>query len=1191
MPRAKTMEIVCDALDIYSNEMIFFSRFHFKKMPPKMTSKAGATVKYGKMSQVDHILKRPDMYVGSVRSRESEEFVADPANDYHITKKSLSFSPAFLRIFIEPLSNAIDNVSRSRQGGTKCSKIKVNIDDMTGMTTVWNDGEIIPIEMNEEEKCYNHSMIFGQLLTSSNYDDEEERVDISGRNGLGIKVCNVFSTWFRVRACDPNLGKTFQQEWAENMKVTGPPKITASKAKTGFTEVSWLPDFNKLGMPKGYNRDLINLYCKFVVDTAMLTKINVSFNDVVIPVKTLASYAQLYSAEPIDESLTITHSGGSATCEILVTPSLDGYSSIAFSNGIFNPLGGVHVDAWTEAIFRPLVTKFNKKGKPQINITDVKRFFRLFVVASVINPEYDSQSKMRLESPKVVAEVKPAHITKIAKWSIAGMIQDIITSKEMMVLKKSEKKRTGFKKIDGFDRANNAGGAKSTECTLILCEGNSAKTYAVRGLSTGVFGKTGRDWFGILPLRGKVFNVREKNPAVIAKNAVVANIVQAIGLRYGVDYTDDAEYKKLSYGRVMIITDADVDGIHISGLLQNMFHFLFPTLFDRESPFLFSMLTPIVRVFLSKTSLTFYDERKYAEYAQEFAVKNPSKKINLKYYKGLGSTTGADEIADTFGKKIVEFVKDDHADANMFKLFHKTQADARKKWLTQYNPNDGGIEWDGDEVMTQLNISDFINHELIKYSIDDCGRSIPSVMDGNKESHRKVLYTAFLVNLSYKGKELKTAQFAADVAKNSGYHHGEVNLNDTITKMANDYVGSNNIPLLFRGGQFGSRLSGGKDAANARYTYTKLDLLTRLIYRADDDSLLPRNKDDGDIVEPKFYVPIIPMVLVNGCTCGIGTGWSSNIPCYNPLDLVKSIKEWLHRDKSVDFSVDLTPWTRGFTGTIEVDGKVKTKHAEKDFISWGKIEDGSRGTKVVTELPVGMWTDKFRDTLDGFLEEKTIKGYKDNSTAELVHFTITEAVGDKCIKADLAGLKLYTNIKTTNMVLFDENQCIKKFNTIGEIIDNFCHVRYEYYEKRKKALADDKKASLKLLGNKKRFLDEILSGELKLSSGGAKPKSRPIASIIEELDERGYDKVMGKGKTEDEEDVSEAGGYEYLLRIQFGSITTERATKLKNEILSETKQLEGILAKSETEMWINELDEFVEAYEKWIGVKVGRVKK
>lgn len=1160
-------------------------------MSPKTTKKAvaqPAKATYGKMSQVDHILKRPDMYVGSIRARDADTFIADPANNYHISKKVLNFSPAFLRIFIEPLSNAIDNVARSRQSNTKCSKIKVSIDELTGMTTIWNDGEIIPIEMNEEEKCYNHSMIFGQLLTSSNYDDDEERVDISGRNGLGVKLTNVFSTWFRVSALDPASGKMFEQEWADNMKVTGPPKIKASKLKTGYTEVSWIPDFAKLGADGGYTKDLISLYCKFVVDAAMLTKVNVTFNEVAVPVKTLATYARLYDKEDSDETLTITTTVNGCGCEVLVTPSLEGYTTISFSNGIYNPLGGVHVDAWAEAIFRPLVNKFNKKGKPQINISDVKKFFRLFVVASVINPEYDSQSKMRLESPKVVAEVKPSHITKICKWSVAGMIEDIITSKEMMVLKKSEKKRTGFKKIDGFDRANNAGGKNSSECTLILCEGLSAKTYAVKGISEGIFGKKGRDWFGILPLRGKILNVRDTAPATIAKNVVVSNIVQAIGLRYDTDYTKDANYNQLSYGRVMIITDADNDGLHINGLIQNLFHSLFPSLFDRETPFLISMQTPIVRVFLPKKEpITFYDEREYTEYVREFSQRYPDKKINKKYYKGLG-TSNNEEIADTFGKKVIEYVKDDHTDANMVKLFHKKHADARKKWMEHHNPSIGSIKW-GDKSVVQMSMSNFIDHELIKYSIDDCSRMIPCVMDGNKESHRKVLYSVFLKNLTYSGKELKTAQLAGYVAEKSGYHHGEQNLNDTITKMANDYVGSNNIPLLFRGGQFGSRNSGGKDAANARYTFTKMDAMTRLIYRADDDALLPRNEDDGDVVEPKFYVPVIPMVLVNGCTCGIGTGWSSTIPCYNPLDLVASVKEWLtrratlnQRDSDESFVVQLTPWYRGFTGTIE---KEDSRHAESNFISWGTVVNGPRGTKVVTELPVGMWTDKFRDMLDGFLENKQIKGYKDNSTAETVHFTITEMNGSDAIKADLNGLKLYTHLKTTNMVLFDEEHRIKKYATIGEIIDNFCRVRYEYYVKRKKALTDDKRATVKLLGNKKRFLDEILSGELKLSVKG---KSRPMASIVEDLTTRGYTPYGGllsdsDSRNEDGDGSNpHSGGFEYLLRIQFGSITAERAAKLRDEIASETRQLEGILAKSESEMWIDELDEFTTEYSRWL---------
>jgi DNA topoisomerase-2 len=526
-----------------------------------MSKKSNETKqKYSKMDPIEHILHRSDMYVGSTRPREIEDYVAS-LPDFKITKKNIQYSPAILRIFVEPLSNAIDNFTRSLNSKTPSTQIKVNINKETGETSIWNDGNIIPIEENTVEKCYNHSLIFGQLLTGSNYDDEEERL-VSGRNGLGSKTANIFSSFFSVKGLDPENKKTFYQEWTQNMKLTFPPVIEKTKLKKGYTEVSWIPDFKQFGI-SGYSQDIIDLYCKYVVDTAMLTGINVYFNDVLIPVKNLKEYSKLYSEEETKDLLYINNPDS----QVVIIPS-HSYQYISFVNGVYTALGGTHMDAWTEAAFRPIVQKLTKPKGSTYTIGDVKKFFKVFVSVKVVNPEFESQNKNKLESP-VTACIKTKEVNTILKWSI---IDDIKRSKEFGVLKKLERKKKNFVKIDGLDPANNEGGKHSTDCTLILVEGLSAKTYAVQGIEVGAFGKKGRDWFGVYALRGKVLNVRNAKPASIAKNAVVTDIIKAIGLRTDVDYKQDEPFNTLRYGKVMIITDADVDGIHIKGLLLNMFH-------------------------------------------------------------------------------------------------------------------------------------------------------------------------------------------------------------------------------------------------------------------------------------------------------------------------------------------------------------------------------------------------------------------------------------------------------------------------------------------------------------------------------------------------------------------------------------------------------------------------------------------
>lgn len=441
-------------------------------MPPKKNAP-----KYERLDPISHILKRPDMYVGSLKpQKETNEWIADlDLSNAKFTKiDEIKISPALIRIFVEAVSNAVDNVWRSKEANIPCTKIKITIDEETGETKVWNDGLSIPIEIDEETGIYNPELIFGHLLTSSNYDDDEERLT-SGRNGLGIKLTNVFSKNFKIKVFDSSISKSYTKEWTNNMKDSKPHIIENPSEKTSYTEVYWVPDFARFNCT-GYTTSILSVMYKYVYDAAMLTKVPVYLNGIKIPVKSLIDYAKCFDGVNPKEMISLQ----SKNCEVIIVSNFKGqFEHIAFTNGVFNKDGGVHVDAWSEAVFRPIVNKFNKPKKPQITIKDVKQFFQIFVSTTLVNPEFSNQSKTKLTSPNVNVAVNTKNINAIMKWEVIENITDIIKGKELLSLKKTEKKTKIFKKIPGFDPANNAGGKLSKDCILILCEGLSAKTYAV----------------------------------------------------------------------------------------------------------------------------------------------------------------------------------------------------------------------------------------------------------------------------------------------------------------------------------------------------------------------------------------------------------------------------------------------------------------------------------------------------------------------------------------------------------------------------------------------------------------------------------------------------------------------------------------------------------------------------------------
>lgn len=1107
---------------------------------------------YKMKDEISHILDRPDMYVGSKRLKTSEEFCLNfiSVDDFNIIKKEVTYPPALLRIFIEIISNAVDNVQRSKESNNICKSIKVNINKETGETSVWNDGEVIPIEKNEEHDMYNHTMVFGHLRTGENYDDDENRF-VSGRNGLGSKATCVFSSIFTVKGVDPKNHKVLEQTWTENMRKTNGPKIKATKVKTGYTEVTYVPDFSQFGI-KEYTDDIISLYSKYVVDVALLTNVKVYLNNKLLKVPNLQSYSKLYNTTDIKKESLFIETDNS---EVLVTTSDNGFQSISFVNGIYTKNGGNHVESFSEALFRPIVKKINDKNKSKLTISDVKSYFKIFVVSVVSKPEFDSQEKHTLTYPKIDVKIDKKDLDKLLKWKVVKEIENYVKLKSSLSLSKVEKKTTNFVKIEKLDDAHNAGTKKGYECCLVVTEGDSAKTFAILGLEKGLYDKKGRGYIGVMSLFGKPLNVRNASIDTISKNKVITNLIGAIGLKQGVDYTIDDNWKKLRYGRFVSLCDADSDGIAISSLLLNFFHFLYPSLLKRKPSFFVNMCTPIVRVHLSKNNdILFYDEQKFKIFSK--TKTSEWLKKNSQYYKGLGSSDNKD-VKELFGKKLLEFESDDNMDNSMIKVFDKKFSDNRKQWLELYNP-DKNKPYNIDDINSKIipiSITDFLENETITFSWANCKRSIPHLMDGLKESQRKAVFGCKKARLYNNKPPMKVSQFASYVSKETSYHHGEQSLCDTIVKMAQKFVGSNNIPLFDRKGNFGSRRLTGDDAAQSRYIFTRQDTLTEVLFKKEDEPLLNYINEDGDDVEPSFFVPVLPMILING-SIGLGSGWSSSVPCFNPLDIVDCVRIWIKREEKMEKESlsfpDILPWYRNFTGSIVKD--------KEKFICTGSIKRIDDNIVEVNEIPIDISIDKFKIFLEELCEKKVIQSFKNNSTTEKPNFIITEYKDG--LKCSIENLKLSSYIHVTNMVLFNGKEKLKKYS-VNEIIDEFCKTRLDYYKKRKVYMINLLEKELIHLQNKLNFINDNIEGNIDL-------RNINEDEIILKLKELKYDQ--------------ENNNYDYLLNMPIRSLSKNMFNKLTKEFKDKEKELLTVRNKKETNTWLYEIDEFVSCYTDWIKI-------
>ncbi|XP_059936782.1 DNA topoisomerase 2-alpha [Mesoplodon densirostris] len=1146
---------------------------------------------YQKKTQLEHILLRPDTYIGSVESVTQQMWVYD--EDTGINYREVTFVPGLYKIFDEILVNAADN----KQRDPKMSCIRVTIDPENNLISIWNNGKGIPVVEHKVEKMYVPALIFGQLLTSSNYDDEEKKVT-GGRNGYGAKLCNIFSTKFTVETASREYKKMFKQTWMDNMGRAGEMELKPFSAED-YTCITFHPDLSKFKM-QSLDKDIVALMVRRAYDIAGSTKdVKVFLNGNKLPIKGFRSYVDMYLKDKVDETgnpLKIIHEQVNPRWEVCLTMSEKGFQQISFVNSIATSKGGRHVDYVADQIVTKLVDVVKKKNKGGVAVKahQVKNHMWIFVNALIENPTFDSQTKenmtLQVKSFGSTCQLTEKFIKAATGCGIVESVLNWVKFKAQVQLNKkcSAVKHNRIKGIPKLDDANDAGGRNSTECTLILTEGDSAKTLAVSGL-----GVVGRDKYGVFPLRGKMLNVREASHKQIMENAEINSIIKIVGLQYKKNYEDEDSLKTLRYGKIMIMTDQDQDGSHIKGLLINFIHHNWPSLLRHR--FLEEFITPIVKVSKNKQEMAFYSLPEF----EEWKSSTPNhKKWKVKYYKGLGTSTSKEAkeyFADMKRHRIQFKYSGPEDDAAISLAFSKKQIDDRKEWLTHFMEDRRqrkllGLPEDYlyGQTTTYLTYNDFINKELILFSNSDNERSIPSMVDGLKPGQRKVLFTCFKRNDK---REVKVAQLAGSVAEMSSYHHGEMSLMMTIINLAQNFVGSNNLNLLQPIGQFGTRLHGGKDSASPRYIFTMLSPLARLLFPPKDDHTLKFLYDDNQRVEPEWYIPIIPMVLVNGAE-GIGTGWSCKIPNFDVREVVNNIRRLMDGEEPLP----MLPSYKNFKGTIE-------ELASNQYVISGEVAILNSTTIEISELPIRTWTQTYKEqVLEPMLNgtEKTpplITDYREYHTDTTVKFVV-KMTEEKLAETERVGLhkvfKLQTSLTCNSMVLFDHVGCLKKYDTVLDILRDFFELRLKYYGLRKEWLLGMLGAESAKLNNQARFILEKIDGKIII-------ENKPKKELIKVLIQRGYDSDPVKAwkeaqqkvpdeeeneesdnekETEKSDSVTDSGPtFNYLLDMPLWYLTKEKKDELCRLRNEKEQELETLKRKSPSDLWKEDLAAFIEELE------------
>ena len=1085
--------------------------------------------KFQRLSGREHILQRSDMYVGSTSPDVLSAYVVD---DSGMTKKEVIVAPGFLQVVEEALMNAADRVSAAHEVNRKVSFLTTMIRvDIKGRTvSVENNGDGIVCDFLEEFGVHAPELIFGHLRTSSNYDDNEQRLNV-GRNGIGIKIANIFSDKFTVETVDFAKKKKYTQVFRENMKVIDGPKIVDFPGDP-FTKVTFSVEGQRFGFEGDIPDDVVSILRRRCHEVLLcsLDPVNVVFNGKSLKANTLEKYLGLHG---ICKGKIATSTNSRWKFAVAFTPEVGLFRQFSFVNSTSTPQGGTHVNYVFDGFLKDLLAILRKKLKtPRLKASVVRDLLTVVVSAHVVNPTFSGQTKDMLTLPSKdfgsTFSVPECVSAKILKTGIVDFVSEIIKKSEVSMLSDNDgKKSKNIRGIPKLHDAQFAGTRKSSDCLLIVTEGDSALTMALSATSV-----IGREKFGCFPLRGKLLNVRDAPSQQVSKNAEITNIKKILGLQNGVKYDTDS-VKRLRYGGIVLLTDADLDGSHIRGLLLNLFDTFWPDLLGLG--YVKSISTPIVRATKGREVKLFYNDFDYCKWKEENSISG----YKIKYLKGLGSSTPAEarEYFSNVYESIVGYALDENARENMSLAFDKTRAGDRKEWMKGYDPT----SIIGSRART-VDISAFVNSELSHFSQGDLLRSMPSVVDGLKESQRKALCGAFSKGIE--NVEAKVAQLTGYVSDKTQYHHGETSMSGTIVGMAQDFVGSNNLNYFLPKGQLGSRVSNGADAASPRYTFVQMNPVTPLIFKKEDSPVLRWNSDEGVATEPVFYCPIIPTLLVNGCR-SIATGYSTHIHQYNPRDLLYNVRRRLGGQQPLP----LTPYFRGFTGSFDA--------AENGFLCRGVYELNA-GVVRITEIPIGASISSYKQYLDSLVDKKLISGYEESCTDSVVDFSVGLKEGTDDIEK---LLRLTSSLRTTNMHAFDVSGKIKKYDDVSQIEDEHFKERFKVYVARREHLIAVLMFEVEVVSEKVRFFDAKISGDLVLENVAYED------SIIA-LEKAGFKRLPADYFNQ------ERVSFDYLTSLKMFDVTLERVAELKKTLSQKRRELEKVERSTVEEIWEEDLNKF-----------------
>lgn len=957
-------------------------------------------------TDLEHMRRQTDMYLGTKDVITSKEYVLV---DNQISLQPVRISPAFLKIYDEILVNAIDQytLAGSDINIHVDSDLNIIIQNSPGYIRIeypkTTDGRII----------ISVQFVFGEFKTSSNFDDENNpkpRIT-GGMFGIGSKGVNAFSKFFQAMTYDPNFGKLVVVTWQDCMSKEPVVEIEPTDDKTPFTQIHYLANLEDFPQVQNNKEDFFRMAYMRALQTAVFCRYSkVKYNGNIIKVSA-KEYFQMHNIDKIVEceiappnKLHIDAKyGADLSWRVLMGVKNNGdMQTFSIINGMFIK-SGTHIDhvvnqimeyikpKWldlrdpsrkrkkeespeklTEKIEqlksfikeendRDVIKRWNadikklqnelrsikekQKAMPKFDQRSVQKYLMLMIVGHINRPNVSGQRKDQITSTQSVFNdyILPQNKLEELWQNVKPYIEYDLFVKSTDTVAKNVK-------CIHHHRSAIYGTARSHEGTLVIAEGDSAEGTIRSGLNTPG-SQLNADTFGTFIIGGVPMNARKKikyvkNPKTgeltivkdkeLIDNERLAELEQVLGIRQNCRYKTLEEIRTLKYGRIVIATDQDQDGIgNIRSQIVNYFWTLYPGIIKHGV--LCAYNSPLIRA-VPRTGrvIEFYTEREFREW-------KPDGNYKITYYKGLGGH-GKEErehMFRHFEEHVVTYVADDKTET-LCEIYFGKNADYRKIALSTCAQN---VEEDY-YYQNKVNIRDHLNTSTKTYQLYNIARHVKSFIDGGLPSSRKIW--AGVRELP--NERQKVFELGGAITKSMKYHHGDGSMNQCIIGQSQDFPGAHEFPILLPMSNSGSRNKGGDDAASARYNYVKYNKpLGSALFPDIDDYILNYVFDDGQRVEPVFYVPVVPLSILENYRSP-ATGWASKLfardywQVSQHLHLCIDNRSYVERQTDFEF----------------------TKHRFRHVIRKINGEDWSFGTFVrdnntlrITELPVGVWTDNW----------------------------------------------------------------------------------------------------------------------------------------------------------------------------------------------------------------------------------------